>query len=191
MEPNNQNSYDFIMNPDQKRPAGPNFAGPQRILMILGLFSVVIVLIIIVFSLVFSSGANNQTNLISVSANQTELIRILEQGVDDVEDPKLKQKFQTLLTTTNSDAQAVTALITAREIEITSLEKKALEDPAIDEEFELALQRRDFDPVFEGAINIAATRYFQSLQAALGSAVSTQEKDTLNLALFNVQTIAE
>jgi hypothetical protein len=191
MEPNNQNSYDFILNSDQKKAAGPNFAGPQKILMILGLFTGVIIIIIILLSLVSSSGNNNRQNLVSLSAHQTELLRILDLGVKDVEDPSVQQKFQTLLTTTNSDAQEVNSLIVSREIEVTPIEKSAQKDSSVDDELKAAKERKDFDPAFEAAANELATEYFRALQTAFSSAATPQEKDILNRALLNVQTIAE
>lgn len=191
MQPDNQNSYDFILNPDQKRSVGPSFAGPQKILMILGLFTGVIIISVILFSLISSSGGTNRTNLVATSAHQTELIRVLKLGMNDVNDPNLRQKFQTLLTTTSTDSQEISALISSREIEITLLEKNAQKDAKIDEDLKEAKQRKNFDPAFEAAVNKTTTKYFQSLQATLSSAISAQEKEALSTALTNVQTIAE
>src|SRR6056297_2451947 len=112
MQPDQQNSYDFIMNPNQNKPSGPGLAGPQKLLAIVGLFTVVLVLVIILFSVISPGGGTNRDNLVSVQANQVELARVIELGLDDVTDVNLKQQFQTLLTTSTSDSQEIGTLLT-------------------------------------------------------------------------------
>jgi hypothetical protein len=191
MEPNNQNSYDFIMNPDQKKTAGPNFVGPQKLLMIVGLIAVVIVAIVVLFSVVFSGGASTRAQLVSVNAHQIELARVLGLGLDKTVDQKLKQQFQTLSTTLFSDTQGVSSLMASREYTITKLEKDSQKDVDIDEALDAAEAKNDFDPAFEQAVASTAGEYLEALQSASASVSSAKDKELLNTAIANIETVAQ
>ena len=191
MQPDQQNSYDFIMNPQQNKPAGPILGGPQKLLAIVGLFAVVTVIIIVLFSVVSSGGSTNRDNLVRVQANQIELARIIELGLDDVVDVKLKQQFQTLLTASTTDNQEIGALLAARDVEVLPLELKASFDSTVEGSFEEAQQKNDFDPVFEEEVAAAATQYLRALQNAASSAASSSEAAILSTAIENVQTVAQ
>lgn len=189
MQPN-EPDYGFIMNP-QQQSTGPNFAGPQKILMILGLFTVVIVVVIILFSVLFSGGSNNRNNLVQAQADQIEMARVIELGLDDVVDVNLKRKFQTLLTTSTTDAQEIAALLTTREVTVEPFELKASLDTSVEETLDEARQKNDFDPAYEDAVAAAASQYLRSLQSAASSASSTRESNLLSIAINNVQTVAQ
>ena len=190
MQPDNNNSYDFIFNaPPAKK--GPNLGGPQKILAIVGLFAVVIVIVIVLFSVVFSGGSGGREKLVSVSAHQIELLRVLDIGIDDISSRDLKQRFQTLSTSVTTDSAEVTSLIAARGFEVTRLELNVQKDSTVDTDLQEALERNDLDPAFESAVSSAATDYLASLESALATASTATERDLLQTAISNVRTIAQ
>ncbi len=189
MQPN-QPDYEFIMNP-QQQSSGPNFAGPQKLLMIVGLFAVVIVVVIVLFSVLFSGGASNRNALVEARADQIEMARVIELGIDDVVDVNLKRQFQTLLTSSTSDAQEIAALLATREVKVEPFELKASFNASVEDSLDEAKQKNDFDPAYEDAVAAAAGQYLQSLQRASSSAASTRESNLLTVAINNVQTVAQ
>lgn len=188
----NQNQdYNFILNPEQQRTKGPKFVGPQKLLMIVGLFAVVTVVVVILFSVILGGGSNNRENLVTLQAHQTELARVLNEGVDRVADPALRQQFKTLEVTTLSDKTAISSIVTSREIEVEKIELTTQLDIETDAALDEAEKAGNFDSVFEQIVIVEASDYLEALEAALASASTKAERDALSVAINNVQTIAQ
>ncbi len=191
MQPHQPSDFDFIMNNQPKQPTGPALSSPKKLLAIVGMFAVVVLLIIIIISLLFgSSSGGNRDALVRVIAHQTEVSRVIELGLDDVDDLQLKQRLQTIHAVVVSDLREANGIATQKDYTIETVDRRAQRDSDIDAEIEQAIADRELDKVLEENVTAAVNRYIEALTDARNATNSQSETDLYASALASIRVIA-
>lgn len=191
MQPHQPGDFDFIMNNQPKQPTGPALSSPKKLLAIVGMFAVVVLLIIIIISLLFgSSSGGNRDALVRVIAHQTEVSRVIELGLDDVDDLQLKQRLQTIHAVVVSDLREANGIATQKDYTIETVDRRAQRDSDIDAEIEQAIADRELDKVLEENVTAAVNRYIEALTDARNATNSQSETDLYASALASIRVIA-
>ena len=190
MQPDNNNQFDFILDPTQKKTAGPSFLqDPKKRIVVSVLFVLsFLILIIIGFSVFSSLSKKNNSALVDVYAYQTEIARITKLGLVSVVEPSLKIKTSTLNTFIASDLANSTSFLAKSGKKVTKLETDSRLDPKLEKNFEAAKTRNTFDDELMSAIESTSTSYKLVLKKALDSASSQTEKEFLQTAADNILT---
>lgn len=189
VEPSNQNPYDFILNSNhqpQKQSFGSS-KGPNKLLAIVGLLSVVVILVVVIVSLVFSKSGGS-AGISSVYAQQTEIIRILELGIQDTADTELKQQLSTLLLSVQSDARAISSVLGEEGTKQAKAEIALRKDAEIESALESARSAGTFDDVFLAAIKKQLVIYQKDLNTAFKQS-SSDTKNIIATAAQSVETV--
>ncbi len=186
------NPYDFITNPSQHTPKSSiNFGGGKNKIIITIVFAVVtlIVLFLGISFLLSISKANNE-DLITIRANQTELIRIIELGNKDATDTALKNRLASLQALVSSDESRLTDLMKKRNIEVTKIQLNSEKNEEVDSALESAKQQSNYDEVLLDEISNRSNEYYNALKSSLSEATTNTEKDVLNTAIDNLKAAA-
>ena len=190
MPPNQNNSYDFIMNPQKPQRRGFGFQGPQRILVIVGLACVGLIVLIIGLSVIFPEGTDNN-DLKQVRAYQTELDRVIKLGKDELRDPATRQRLTTLEAALITDEFEVADLLSSRSVSVTKVELSGAKNSEIDASLEAASQPDEFDSAYLSAVSSVTSDYYRSLQQSLATASTNTEARILQTAMNNVELTAQ
>ncbi len=146
---------------------------------------------IIIFSLVFSStSGGNKQSLANIIAYQTEVTRVIDLGIDDVDDQSLKQYLQTINAVVVSDLQEADSIAASKDYKIEKIERNAQKDSAVDALIETAVAERELDKVLEENVTLLVNQYIRALNDARSSTNSTLESDLYTESLASIQVIA-
>jgi len=195
MDPNlnsdNENPYDFIFKDDnQVATAKQPFGSKNRQLLIFGGFVVVVLLVVgVVVSLIASSGNPSGTEIVSVSAYQIEIDRVMEIGNKNVRSAELKKKLATIDLVLANDSAQVTSIVERNKIVATGIQLAQHQDSTSDTAIVNSLQSDDHDVVYEQIIDNLVAEYFASINAAQTAVSSKRDKETLSQVKTNVATI--
>jgi len=189
MQPNNQNSYDFILD-QQQRNGGPSFGNKKR-QTILGVLFVAIALIIvgIVASVIFSGGGAANDGLVSLNAQQTEINRVITLGQKNLDSPEIKQQLGTLQTAIISDQKQLSALLSARGVKVTKTQLSSKKDSTTDTALADAVKSGNHDDVLLESVQTSVQKYYAALTSAKTAASTNKEKSIINTAMANVETV--
>lgn len=178
MQPN-QNPYDFILNSGQQyRPDNKK----KRILLVAVIGAVLLVVFMVVFSLLFSGGKGSAETLLTVAQQQTELIRVAEDGTDKARGP-LAQNLA--ITTKLSVASAQKDLLEYMKKQRLKAGPKQLalgRSDQTDAALTAAEQNNRYDEEFTKIIEQQLAAYQASLQTAFNQTSSKAGKDLLSAA---------
>jgi hypothetical protein len=189
MQPDN-NQYDFILDPAQKKPAGPSFLmDPKKKIIASVIFVMtVIILIIIGFSVFSSLSKKNNSALVDVYAYQTEIARVTGLGIDGAVDPALKIQTSTFNSFISTDLKNTTDFLAKSGKKTTKLEAASKLDSKLEANLKAATTRNSFDEEFKSALEKTSTSYKLALKEALDSTGSESEKKMLQTAADNILT---
>ncbi len=191
MQPNNQNPYDFILDPTQnQRSGGPNFGSKkrQKIIGIIFVLTSILVLIVVVSSILSGGGSKND-GLVSLQAYQTEINRVITLGQKNVADPAIKQELGTLKAVITSDQKQLSNLLSARGVVSTKLQLNSKKDPTIDTALSDALKTGDHDEILQQKLKSLVGNYYDSLTTAQQQTSSSKEKIIVNTATSNIEIV--
>jgi hypothetical protein len=191
MEPNQQNPYEFITNPEHGRHfRGPNFGSKKRQIFIGIIFAVVVLtLSTVVGTLLLNSGDDKNENLINLEAYQTEIDRVITLGQKAVVDPQINQQLSTLKIVVSSDQKQLSELLLERNVKTTALQLSVQKDTKIDTALDNAAKIGNFDETLQQTIDSLAKEYYTALTNAKKDAVSKKEQDLITLAINNIESI--
>ena len=168
MQPD-QNPYDFIFNGQNKKGKQPFLAGgskQQRILIAIIFGGIILVLIIAVFSFVFSKGKSNTKVLVSVAQQQNEAIRIAEIGVSKSKDSATRNLAITTKLSLETSQKQLLDNIKQTDGEVQENELNAKKSSATDEALTAAEQSGNFDKEFSAKIREQLNMYLSELKDA-------------------------
>lgn len=195
MEPQNQNPYDFIVNPNgpqHGKSPGINFSSGKNKILIYAVFGLVaIILLIIGISVISSLGKTNNQDLVEVDAQQTEIVRIIELGQKDARSADVLNQLATLNVLISSDKSAVESLLTKRSVKPDKNALASAKNSDTDSALDKAKQIGNYDDVLIQQISKQSNEYYQSLKTALSDASTNAEKNLLNTAISNIQLFAK
>lgn len=192
MDPQNENPYGFIFDPNkQQRPKKLALqSGRSKILVSVGFVAGVIIVAIIGFNFILSLGKASNTDLVVVRAHQTELQRVIDLGLKNANDLTLRNRLASLQSATATDSFALSDLLKKRKVEIIKTELAAQKDAKTDTALEAALQDGSHDEVLLGIIEKLSNAYYGALKDAKLDVASTAEKELLDKAIKNLELTA-
>lgn len=188
MQPN-QNEYNFIMQSPQNT-SGPAFLqNPKQRNIIAVLFVVGILFIAVIVIAIFASlGSKNTSGIVNVAAYQTELVRISALGLKEARDPSTRAQAATLQSFTQSDLSQTTSYLGSVGKKFEKEDASLKLNTTVDKELESAALRNSFDEALLKAFDQTSAEYKLSLQKAINSASSDDEKAVLETAANNIIT---
>lgn len=184
MPPQQQNPYDFIMNPQQPQ-RGPRFGNSMaaRIIIVVGGIILGIIIIAVIAS-ILSGGDKDQTKrLTEIAQAQSEIIRVSALGKENAKDTKA----QALAINTNvsvlSSQQEVKKLLNTRGVKEKAISKElaASKNSKNDQALDEAKKNNRYDETLITILNKQLTDYQTLLKSAYDSGTK-KERDTLTKA---------
>lgn len=192
-----EDQYGFIMNPQKPAPKRRNLlpdggisslSKKQLIMFGAGGFILLAVLFTIALS-VLNSGPSNKDHLLTVVAQQNELIRVSEIAVKEARGTQARNLAQTTRLSLRSDQASLTAALKAQKVKIGGKELGSAKDPKTDQLLEEATQNNRFDEVYLEFIQKALVDYQKNLNTAYQSSVNVRLKETMKIQYENASII--
>lgn len=177
-----QNQYDFIMNPGQPSVKDKLFSklpvpGGKKQRFILAIAGAVLLIAILSLGgwLLSLSGNAEKERLTALAQQHTEIIRIAEIGIDKATDPAVRNFASTTkLALQSSQAQLNDVVSKVQKVDNKLL--RAGQDPKTDESLTTAEQRNLFDDVFKSILTAELRQYQAQLMTAYDASSSDANK---------------
>lgn len=184
--PQNENNYDFIMNP-ANGSAKPTLLAPQsakaRIAIFAGGIILLIILVSVFFSFLNASGNKQKDNLIGTAKTQQEIIRVIDLSQEFISDRNLDYKVKTLRAVIMTSQQEVTAASAARGSEINPKDLEKSQNPQNDTDLESARAQAKGDEVLNNILLGLLGQYSDQLQAVYDA--GNESEKSLSTDAFN------
>ncbi|MFZ1684371.1 MAG: hypothetical protein WAU88_09610 [Candidatus Zixiibacteriota bacterium] len=189
---NENNPYDFITNQGHPAPKQPfNMGGGKKNVLLIVVFALgVITVLIIGVSLLLSLGKVNNQDLITLRADQTELLRIIDLGNKDATDSAVKNRMASLQALVSSDATKLADLMKKRSVDASKVQLSSKKDSEIDSTLESAKQQGKYDTALLEEISKLSNTYYNDLKKSLAEATTKTEKEVLNTSIDNLKAAA-
>lgn len=190
MQDQSQDPYNFIMDPNLQQKNRPAMLQnpKQRIIISIVFVVVVLMVLFIAYSFIASLGKQDNSALISINAQQNEIIRISDLGLKEAKDPNTKTLVATLKSFVVSDQVDTESYLSKNGTKITPEQAVSKKDSSIDEDLETALQRNNYDEALLASLKDLQSSYKKSLSSALSDSSSTTRKQLLETAIANLNT---
>lgn len=158
--------YGFILNAPNKpkQPLLKPNSLKSRLLIIVGGSLILMLLIIGVSTLVKRSGAAKKAAIISLVAEQQEVIRVANLGTVGSKDLLIQSWAQTASSSVGSQQKSLTKYLAARNTILLKTELSAKLDPKTDEAFKTASVDNRFTEVFTEKFKAILLTYAQDLK---------------------------
>lgn len=174
--------YSFLNEEAAKKSRVPKLPSGNskmsRIVIVCSGFILMIVFLAVLFNFLGRGSRQTQARMFSLAAEQQEIIRVSDIGVQEARTTKVK----TFANNTNLNMQSTQSQLTEIVKTYASAPKpadlKAKLNEKTDELFEVAKQNNRFDEVFSAQLTDQLLAYQKSLRAAKNS-VDTADKETL------------
>ena len=178
--PPNQNPYDFI-NDSSSSPKKSLLSGGDtktRVIQVAIFASIILVLLIIFYSLVFGNKTSAGELLLKPAAQQTDLIAITEIGSEKVRDGNKNQLMNTANIILQSQNAQTLAIIKKSGVKAGQKELAIYKDPKFKDVLDEAEASGKFEETFLGIYQNRLDQYAIALKAAYASS-SGSAKDQL------------
>lgn len=188
MNPQQNDSYNFILDPASQPKSGPGFLqNPKQRNIIAAVFVLIVLLLVFgAFAIFQSLGKQSNTALIDTQAYQTEIVRLSQAGLKDAQDPNTKKILSSFNASVGSDLQATASYMAGIGV-VPSEERLAQnKEKGIDKTLESARQRGNYDQAILEAIESASAGYKTALSSALEESSSKKRTEILNQAGANI-----
>lgn len=159
--------YDFIMNSGaSKKPAikGPSSATGKLILIAVGVI-LLIILVTFGFSLLNASSNKQKENLLQVAELQTEIIRVIDNGNNNVASTDLLNRTTTLRAVVSTSQKETLQALTNRGSKIKDKDLSKGEDSGNDAKLEQGLSVGKYDQTYEQVLDSLLSDYVSKLNA--------------------------
>lgn len=151
----------------------------QRILIALGGALILVILVVAFFSITSRSGKSGLQTLITIGAQQTELVRVADLGAEKLRLTSSKNLAATTSLSTKTNLQTVISLIKKRGYKLTLKELGSKKDAATDQKLTAAEQNNRYDETFDAIMLDELNTYRSSLKQAYDGAANANEKRAL------------
>lgn len=176
-------NYDFILNPEKPTKPKVPLAGSstlQRVLIVVGILTVVIILGAIVSS-VLSAGSKEKTQgLLTVAQEQTEIIRIATDGTLHTTSVPAQGLAQNVQASITSDNVALIEYIKNNGQKVTKAQLGLKHSKTTDTSLATALGNNTYDTTFKDVIQTELTDYMVALQKVYKTNPSPKGKALLS-----------
>lgn len=192
----NQNQYDFIINEEKKYKA-PSKKGKNngsslgRIGIVLGGLFGLIVVGMLLFMLFTSGSDSTGEKLITISAKQTEIVRIASLGANGARTSTGKNYATTVRATIQADLTTTQGLITKSGVKVDPALISAAKNTKTDQLLNAASQNNKFDEVFIAQMNTLLTSYQADLQKLYKETGNKATKNTLQTLYKNAGALTQ
>lgn len=182
-ETNNNNQYDFILNPEQPKSSegifGPDSSKATKIaLVIVG--AILLIILIAVFMNLLTRGSKQATNrLLGIAQEQAEISRVAAIGIKNARTDPTQGYANSVKLTIDTSQQDILALLRKRGVKVEAKILNKKQNQKTDKQLEDARLTNRFDDVFSQIIHSQVASYRSHLEAAYKDTTSTSEKDTL------------
>ncbi len=176
------NPYGFILNaphPPKNKFIKPNSLR-SRLLLVVGGGLVLIFLIVGISSFIHRTSKANTTALISLVAQQQEIIRIANLGVTGSSDFLIQSRAETAALSVGTQQTGLTKYLKARKVILTPLLLNSKLDPKTDADFKTATANNRFNDVFSQKLKDILTLYAQNIKKNYTNANGPVIKAQLN-----------
>lgn len=192
---NDQNQYDFIMNPNQSPPAKrfrlPGGNSPLGRIAVFGGGLAILVIVISLFATLLTSRQDAAVNALADAAiKQNELIRVADIGADKARGQEAKNLAITTKLALQSQQKS---MLSAVEKAGRKLDSKALatgKDAGIDEFLTTAEQNNVFDDAFIKVMNESLKDYQVAVEDAFTQVSTKSIKESLLSQYESANTLA-
>ncbi len=186
-----QNPYDFIMDPSQRKQQAVPGGGKNKIVVMIALGLVMIAILFISFVFITSIGKANNEDLVSLRAQQTEILRIIDLGKKDLTDASLKNKLTSMQVFITSDSAKLDDFLSQRKVEVSKEQLAVKKNTDIDADLEKAKQEGGLDKALLDAVSEQSNAYYDTLSESLSEATTAKEKELLNTFILNIEASAK
>ena len=176
-----QGHYDFIMNAGQqpKRSIFPGGNSPlQRYAIVIGGIGILIILVIVVFSSLFSSGDGNKEVLLKVAQQQSELTRVAEFSLAESTPPARGIAISTSFAM-RSDQRKLLAVLGQNGVKFGDKQLTLLKDRATDERIKNAKAAANYDATLVDVLDEQLTAYQATVKQAYNNSKNPAVKEVL------------
>ncbi len=189
--PQNTGQYDFIMQGNH-RPKGLFSLGSSmqtRIIIILG-GCIVLLLVGIIISAIFTKGGNN-TNaaLLGIAQRQAELARISQLPVSQADEQSTQNVAATMYASMLSEQALFSNLLASQGAKPSSKQLAARQSALTDNELASAKTSGTYDQTYLSIASTQLSSYIQALKLAYAAARTTAEKQDLHDAYGDAQLL--
>lgn len=154
---------------------------------------VVIGLIWLILSLVFSSGSDKLTPLVGIAQQQTELVRITEAatGNDDISNQDVKNFAENIQLSVGSDKADLLSFLAKNGLKVKDKQLTAKQSSQTDDALEAATANGTYDTTLTRLLQDQLKAYQNTLKQNYTSTSSTVERDLLSSQYNNAQLLLE
>jgi hypothetical protein len=192
MNPEHPPEYQFIMSENNSPKNGfrPNSSSMKGRILVAG--SALLGLVVLVFLVIalFSFFTTKKTGDVKdISARQTEILRVVELGLDGTTNKDTKNKLSTIKTVVSSDKISLSSYMKKNKIQLDAVEQNAKKDKDSDKNLETAKQNNRFDDELNTILDKLISGYTRSLKTAFEENETKSGKSVLSVAYKNVGLI--
>lgn len=144
-------NYDFIMQANKKKKRfsfGGSSGNKRSLLVIIGMGVAALLVLVFVYNLVFGGGDKNVKQLITLVAEQQEIVRIADIGVKDAIGTEAKNLAVTTSASVATQQKEMIAFLVKQKQKITKEQLAVQRDKSVDKALTEALENNRFDEEF-------------------------------------------
>lgn len=185
-EQNQQNPYEFIMNPQQPAKRNTPIPGVKdpfiaRLILIIAVVVAVVVIVGVVVSQLLSRSQVNIPDLIGLAQSQQELIRVADQGATSGTQPVTRNFAINVQLALRSEQLQLLAYLQSQGHKLSATTLSLKKSKTTDTQLTTAQQTSTFDSTFVQLMQNSLTAYNTEVQQVLSGATGTNEKKILNV----------
>lgn len=191
MQPQNPNPYDFITNPNQPAPQS-KLGGSLKSRIILVVVGVIVLMILamVISNLMSSADRKALANLKTVAAEQIEIIRVSELGVNDAIGSQAIGYAITVNMVVKTSQKEFDERLSAHKVKLTQLEKTSKLDKKTEELLASAASNNRYDEQLTEILDDLLQKHQKTLKAAYESSKSAETKAVLSEVYNNAESLA-
>lgn len=175
------NPYDFLNDtPKQKRSMLPSGnSKKQRILIVFMGLAVLLIVGVVLFSFISSSGGGTKEDFISVQQQQAELIRVADIGINKASQSDTKNLAVTAKYTLVSQQSSIATMTKKAGVKVTQKQLQMGKNTKTDARLTAAEQSNQFDQTFSVIFKTQLLTYRRTLEKLRTEVSSKKSRDTL------------
>ncbi len=191
---NQNNQYDFILNPNQPQKKILNLPGGNSTkgrMIIAGIGLIIFIIIAGIFmNLILGAGKPDTKALVAAAKEQNELIRVAQIGVDKAQTQAAKDIAITTKLSLQSQQKEMLSAAASAGRKLNSKELSSSRNAKVDATLTEAEQNNRFDEVFIEVINIELKEYQQIVKRAYEGTNDKKLKEALAVQFQSANTLA-
>ena len=176
MPPQEQNPYEFILDP-QKQRSGPAFLQDpkKRIYALVAFVAVIFIFLFMVLGLLFGGGPGTQ-DLEDIAGTQNEIIRITESSLDTATNTDVRIEVSTINTVMRSDYQSTIAYMDSVGVKVDDKLLARYTNLETDERLKSAQERSAYEEELNEVLDELIGQYVAALEVSFDSAPEGSRK---------------